>query len=37
MTEKASTTHHIGSKWNSEIVEDRTDALQNYKAVCSGA
>ena len=24
----------IQFKWNSEIVEDLIDALQNYKAVC---
>ena len=34
MTEKASTTHLIRFKWNSEMVEDLIDALQNYKAVC---
>ena len=31
MAEKASTTHLIRFKWNSEMVED---ALQNYKAIC---
>ena len=34
MAEKASTTHLIRFKWNSEMVEDLNDALQNYKAVC---
>ena len=34
MAEKASTTHLTRFKWNSEIVEDLIDALQNYKAVC---
>ena len=33
MVEKASTTHLIRLKWNSEMVEDLIDALQNYKAV----
>ena len=33
MTEKASTTHLVRFKWNSEMVKDRIDALQNYKAV----
>ena len=34
MAEKASITHLIGFKWNSGMVEDLIDALQNYKAVC---
>ena len=34
MTEKASTTHLIRFKWNSEMVGDLIDALQNYKTVC---
>ena len=34
MAEKAITTHFIRFKWNSEMVEDLIDALQNYKTVC---
>ena len=34
MAEKAITTLHIRFEWNSEMVKDLIDALQNYKAVC---
>ena len=34
MAEKASTMQLIRFKWNSEMVEDLIDDLQNYKAVC---
>ena len=34
MTKKASTTHLIQFKWNSDIVKELIDAFQNYKAVC---
>ena len=33
MVEEASTTHFIRFKWNSEMVEDLTDALQYNEAV----
>ena len=34
MAEKASTMQLIRFKWNSEMVEDLIDDLQNYEAVC---
>ena len=33
MAEKASTMHLMRFKWNSKMIEDLIDALQNYKAV----